>query len=121
MVALSANVVPQLLAARIANGTEVATGDYSELELQVNTAHQNGTFSPQVSCGSWQGADGTPCSRLLSAEPILSDTCISRASSCGTLLLAAQEWSSSHHQPVSQHRAATNHLLERPKTAEYYC
>ena len=52
--ALVADVVPQLLAARITNITEAASGDYVDVELQVNTAHQNGTFTPKVTCGSSQ-------------------------------------------------------------------
>jgi hypothetical protein len=46
--ALFANVVPQLLAARFTRITEAATGDYARVELQINTAHPNGTFTPKV-------------------------------------------------------------------------
>ena len=28
--------------------TEAATGDYARVELQINTAHPNGTFTPKV-------------------------------------------------------------------------
>ena len=45
---LLVNVVPQLLAAHFTDIVESATGDYTDLELQVNTAHRNGTFTPQV-------------------------------------------------------------------------